>query len=163
MMHTAQFVGTTQLQQEPSVITNVSITMSVDHTPLYPSILSNVCVEVSQRTVDSLALTLQKASLISSTNSRYSALEFGPYNCCKRSECPNSFNLNVHILPASRIHSSTVCQLRVCKNTPPPAWEKLAQRRSSRVSTHRPAQQHANNIQGISFSLLNHSMLFHCD
>jgi len=119
MMHTAQFVGTTQLQQEPSVITNVSITMSVDHTPLYPSILSNVCVEVSQRTVDSLALTLQKASLISSTNSRYSALEFGPYNCCKRSECPNSFNLNVHILPASRIHSSTVCQLRVCKNTPP--------------------------------------------
>jgi len=48
-VHDAQCVVTTQLQQESSVIINVSITMSANHILPYTSIVSNMCIEVSQK------------------------------------------------------------------------------------------------------------------
>ena len=53
------------------------------------------------RIVDSLVLTLRLASLISSTYSRYSALEFGSYSCINYRERPNSFKLNMHTVHPS--------------------------------------------------------------
>jgi len=73
-VHDAQCTLTAQLEQESSV--NVSITMLVDHTTPYHDVVPNVCIEVTKRIVDSIALTLRRASLISSTNSGYSAFEF---------------------------------------------------------------------------------------
>ena len=42
--------------REPSVIIYVSITMLTNHALPHPSVISNVCIEVSQRIVDSLAV-----------------------------------------------------------------------------------------------------------
>jgi len=48
-VHDAYCVVTAQSQQGPSVVTYVSITMLANHTFLCPSIVSNVCIEVSQK------------------------------------------------------------------------------------------------------------------
>ena len=48
-VHDAQCVATTQLQQDSSVIISFTITMPANHTLPLPSIVPNVCIEVSQK------------------------------------------------------------------------------------------------------------------
>ena len=57
--------------------------------------------------MDLLVLTLCRASLVSSTNPRYSALELGTYTCIKHRKQSDNFNHNMHILSPCGIHSST--------------------------------------------------------
>jgi len=47
-VHDAQCVVTARLQQDSSVIINVDITVSTNHTPPCPGIVPNVGIEVSQ-------------------------------------------------------------------------------------------------------------------
>jgi len=76
-VHDEQCVVTTQLQQEPSVIINVSITMSAYHTIPYTGVVPNMSIEVFRTDCGLVSLTCLRASLISSRNSRYSALSLG--------------------------------------------------------------------------------------
>jgi len=46
--HDVQCVVAAQLQQELFVVTDVGITMSIDHIPPYPGIVPNMCIEVPQ-------------------------------------------------------------------------------------------------------------------
>ena len=48
-VHDAQCVVTAQLQLQPSVAINISITMLVNHTATHPRIVPKVCIEVSQK------------------------------------------------------------------------------------------------------------------
>jgi len=89
-VHDAQCVVTAQLQQESSVTINFSITMSVNHTLPQSCVVPTCALESPKRIVDWLVLTLRRASLISSTNSGYSALAFGPHICIKHRELPKT-------------------------------------------------------------------------
>jgi len=60
-------------------------------------------IEVSQKDGGFVSLTLRRASLASSTNSGYSALEFGPYACIRHRQMPNNFNLNMRTLPLTSL------------------------------------------------------------
>jgi len=103
--HYAQCVVTAPLQ-EYSVNIYVSITMFSNHTLPYFSIIPNVCTEVSQKDYEFVILTLYMASLVSSMNSKYSALELVVPTCIKHREGLYNFTLNMHT-HSSWIHLST--------------------------------------------------------
>ena len=142
-VHDAQFVVTAQLQQESSLIINVSITMSPNHTLPYCTSASFPTrgLKSPKRIAHLLVLTLRRTQLISSTNFRYSALEFGPYACIKHRDRLNNFNLNMHTLLVGSIHQHSSLAEGLQEYPLKPGQTVLAQRRNRRDSTHRPAQQ----------------------
>jgi len=88
--------------------------------------------------LDLLVLTLRRASPISSTNSWYYALE--PCAYIKHRE--RSGNFNMHTLPSmesTHQHSPPAEDIQAYPLQP--GYTLLAQRRSRRVSTHRPTAQ----------------------
>jgi len=72
----------------------VNITMLTNHIFLYLWLIYNVCIQVSHEDLG--------ASLVSSSNSWYYGVGFGPYTCNKHSE--QSTNFNIHTLPVGFIH-----------------------------------------------------------
>jgi len=82
--------------------------MSLHQTLSNSGIVLNTCIEVLS------VLTLLRASTIPSTNSGYSALEFGPYTSIKHRERLNNFNLNMHTL-LEDLFLNTTFQLRAYK------------------------------------------------
>jgi len=94
----------------------VSIRMSADQTLSSPSVIPNVCIEISQKSLDSLALTLCKTANFFHEISGYSALALGTYAC----ELSNNINLNMHLLsPRGRYPFNTTCQLRAYEHPAP--------------------------------------------
>jgi len=118
----AQYVITAQLQQESSVIIN-SITLSADQPLHTPASYPVYALKSPKRIVGSLILTHRKASLISSTNSGHSALEYGLYTCIKHRERLNNFHLNRHTLPSNPFIQFASWWLRAI---PTPARENFA-------------------------------------
>ena len=148
--------------------------MLTNHTLTYPCSIPNVCINVIQDDGRFIRFKPSHGIPNFSTNSGYSALEFWEYTCIKHREWSNNFNLNTytlfllvgsihqHNLPAEAYkypHPSLgkLCWLNAGVEEFPP----IVQLNSVRATT--LSRRDANNIQGISFSLLNQSMLFHCD
>ena len=106
-VHYAQCVATAKLQQELSVIIYVSFAVYAS-TPFHaPASFLTCALKSPKWIVDSLVLIICCASVISSTNSGYSALDFGPYTWIKHMKLSNNFNLNMHVLFPSWIYSLT--------------------------------------------------------
>ena len=140
-VHDAQCVVATQLQQESSVIINVSITMSANHILQYTGIVPNMSIEVSQSIVDLLVLTLYRhhyfplriPGTMHLNLDVYLYRTRGEWRCLTTStQTPSQWDPFIN----------TVWQLRV-KDVHPlqPGYTSLAQRRSRTVSTHRPTAQ----------------------
>jgi len=147
MMHIAQSVETTRLQQEPPVVFHVSITMLTDHTLPYHSFVPTTCVLFSQRNHEFVSFnhSLGKASLGSSKNSWCCAFVFGPNTSIKHRE--RSMNLNVSglwiFLPVGPL-VKMACQMR--------RTNKHAHL-SRRVFTYCLGQRRWDASKGISFVL----------
>ena len=127
-VHYAQCVITAQLQQEISVITYVSITTSANRTLPYPSVVSNVCIKISQKDRGVVSFNPSPDITNFSTNSGYSSLGFGPHICIKHRGSPNNFNPQ-HAQPSSQrdSFSNTTCQLfhHISQSFQSTAWPHL--------------------------------------
>jgi len=129
-----------------------------------------MCIETYRKDCGFVGLTLRRAWLISSTNSRCSALEHWPYSCIKQRQWSNNFKVNMHSLPTSGIHSSTQLSSRRFKSIPSSlgklCWVNagveefptIIHVNSVRITT--LSRRDANNIQGISFGFLDQFVLF---
>ena len=111
-----------QWPKEPLHQVYLSISLCWKKVFMMQFVVPNMSIEVFQKDSRYVSLTLRIASLLSSTNFRYTALEFGPYTCVKHRGRSTTSTCILH--PCGMIHqhnSPTESNNYLCT-----AWENYS-------------------------------------